>query len=368
VLIPALATILGGTSTAPDDPFVSLVERFLNTELDTLGVVAVTVVKLAAFIGFMLVVGRRLIPLILHSTAHTGSRELFRLAVLAIETRPRTPLSAERLAEIAALYQLDPAALRATYPHVRAWSEPDRINFHPRAALLADSLEMLYDLAARIQRQQGSRTDAEQTLREGIAAARVMEERFLLPRLLAAMSELRSSQRRFGEAATLLDEAADMLSGLFTSASSPWVQSRLVGGMDEVFAARIRLEGARDEYRSQARMAQQFLFELEDMEAEWGVVYEYPEADVPMILTSLNSVISNSLTSFSLNDSVIEIQGFTRDPEQLTRLLVDMPIFERIEQSRNISQSNSASGDRFGLRLTLSGYDYAEYGRKYDFK
>jgi sigma-B regulation protein RsbU (phosphoserine phosphatase) len=76
-----------------------------------------------------------------------------RLAVLAIETRPRTPLSAERLAEIAALYQLDPAAVQAIYPHVRAWSEPDRINFHPRAALLADSLEMLYDLAARIQRQ-----------------------------------------------------------------------------------------------------------------------------------------------------------------------------------------------------------------------
>jgi hypothetical protein len=104
------------------------------------------------------------------------------------------------------------------------------------------------------------------------------------------------------------------------------------------------------------------------MEAEWGVVYEYPEADVPTILTTLNSVIRNSLTSFSLNDSVIEIQGFTRDPEQLTRLLVDMAIFERIEQSRNISQSNSASGDRFGLRLTLSGYDYAEYGRKYDFR
>jgi CPA2 family monovalent cation:H+ antiporter-2 len=32
----------------------------------------------------MLVVGRRLIPMILHYTAHTGSRELFRLAVLAI--------------------------------------------------------------------------------------------------------------------------------------------------------------------------------------------------------------------------------------------------------------------------------------------
>ena len=129
-----------------------------------------------------------------------------------------------------------------------------------------------------------------------------------------------------------------------------------------------RLEGARDEYRAQARMAQSYLFELEDMEAEWGVVYEYPEADVSGILTSLNSVIRNSLTSFSLNDSVVEIQGFTRDPEQLTRLLVEQPLFDEIEQSRSISESNSASGDRFGLRLTLSGHDYPEYSRKYDFK
>ena len=36
------------------------------------------------FIALMLVVGRRLIPWILHYVAHTGSRELFRLAVLAI--------------------------------------------------------------------------------------------------------------------------------------------------------------------------------------------------------------------------------------------------------------------------------------------
>ena len=53
------------------------------------------------------------------------------------------------------------------------------------------------------------------------------------------------AERRFSEAATLLDEAADILHGLFTSASSPWVQSRLVSGMDDVFVARIRLEGAR---------------------------------------------------------------------------------------------------------------------------
>jgi CPA2 family monovalent cation:H+ antiporter-2 len=43
-----------------------------------------TAVKVTLFIALMLVVGRRLIPWILHYIAHTGSRELFRLAVLAI--------------------------------------------------------------------------------------------------------------------------------------------------------------------------------------------------------------------------------------------------------------------------------------------
>jgi CPA2 family monovalent cation:H+ antiporter-2 len=46
--------------------------------------VGLTVLKAAAFVAFMLVVGRRIIPWVLHWVAHTGSRELFRLAVLAI--------------------------------------------------------------------------------------------------------------------------------------------------------------------------------------------------------------------------------------------------------------------------------------------
>ncbi|MGE0257483.1 MAG: YbaL family putative K(+) efflux transporter [Alphaproteobacteria bacterium] len=46
--------------------------------------IALTVAKVAGFIAFMLVVGRRVIPLLLHYVAHTGSRELFRLAVLSV--------------------------------------------------------------------------------------------------------------------------------------------------------------------------------------------------------------------------------------------------------------------------------------------
>jgi CPA2 family monovalent cation:H+ antiporter-2 len=44
----------------------------------------VTVGKVIAFVAFMLIVGRRFIPWMLHAVAHGGSRELFRLAVLAI--------------------------------------------------------------------------------------------------------------------------------------------------------------------------------------------------------------------------------------------------------------------------------------------
>jgi CPA2 family monovalent cation:H+ antiporter-2 len=40
--------------------------------------------KVAVFVAVMLVAGRRLVPWLLHLVAHTGSRELFRLAVLSI--------------------------------------------------------------------------------------------------------------------------------------------------------------------------------------------------------------------------------------------------------------------------------------------
>jgi len=43
-----------------------------------------TLAKVSGFVVVMLIIGRRVIPWIMHWVAHTGSRELFRLAVLAI--------------------------------------------------------------------------------------------------------------------------------------------------------------------------------------------------------------------------------------------------------------------------------------------
>ncbi|MGE3994800.1 MAG: YbaL family putative K(+) efflux transporter [Variibacter sp.] len=72
VLVPALAGILKGEATNA-------------ASLTQLAIPALIIlVKVAAFSAVMLLVGRRVIPWILHYVAHTGSRELFRLSVLAI--------------------------------------------------------------------------------------------------------------------------------------------------------------------------------------------------------------------------------------------------------------------------------------------
>ncbi|WP_306477106.1 YbaL family putative K(+) efflux transporter [Methyloversatilis sp.] len=71
VLIPAFSGLLGGQGEALSG------DALLKTLAITLG-------KVAAFVVVMLVVGRRVIPWTLERIADTGSRELFRLGVLAI--------------------------------------------------------------------------------------------------------------------------------------------------------------------------------------------------------------------------------------------------------------------------------------------
>jgi monovalent cation:H+ antiporter-2, CPA2 family len=78
VLLPAISPLLGGNAEGQPQGSGALDINQL------LAAVAFTIGKVAAFVAIMLVAGRRVIPWILHYTAHTGSRELFRLAVLSI--------------------------------------------------------------------------------------------------------------------------------------------------------------------------------------------------------------------------------------------------------------------------------------------
>jgi CPA2 family monovalent cation:H+ antiporter-2 len=70
VLIPSIAGLVGDGPAPPLDEFAM-----------TLGL---TLGKVGLFVAVMLIGGRRLVPMLLHAVAHTGSRELFRLAVLVV--------------------------------------------------------------------------------------------------------------------------------------------------------------------------------------------------------------------------------------------------------------------------------------------
>ncbi len=71
VLLPALATAMNAGDGS-------------GGAAALLGPLLGTLLKVAGFVAFMLIVARRVIPWALHWVVHTGSRELFRLAVLAI--------------------------------------------------------------------------------------------------------------------------------------------------------------------------------------------------------------------------------------------------------------------------------------------
>ncbi len=70
VLLPPLASMLGGQSDTSNMPLWQLILE--------------TVARVVAFIVFMLVIGKRVLPWLLWQVAKTGSRELFTLCVLAV--------------------------------------------------------------------------------------------------------------------------------------------------------------------------------------------------------------------------------------------------------------------------------------------
>jgi CPA2 family monovalent cation:H+ antiporter-2 len=85
VLIPPLAGLLGGIALPVGEDAEIVAEVGSGIGIGPIAAtVLITLVKAAAFVALMLVVGRRVIPWVLHFVSHTRSRELFRLAVLAI--------------------------------------------------------------------------------------------------------------------------------------------------------------------------------------------------------------------------------------------------------------------------------------------
>ena len=72
VLLPATAVLLGGKPLA-----------HAATDQSIWITLGITLLKVAGFIAFMLIIGKRLVPMIMQFVARLGSRELFTLTVVA---------------------------------------------------------------------------------------------------------------------------------------------------------------------------------------------------------------------------------------------------------------------------------------------
>jgi hypothetical protein len=108
-----------------------------------------------------------------------------------------------------------------------------------------------------------------------------------------------------------------------------------------------------------ARASQAAVFDMEDT---WGAVADYPKQDVAGVLLTLNILIEDSLSTFSLNKGVIDITGFAQDPALLLDQLAQQESFYEVSQSRSSSGGGSfVRGDRFGFRMNLSDVDFVSY-------
>jgi CPA2 family monovalent cation:H+ antiporter-2 len=83
VLIPTAARMSDDGALSMPEPLAAQLAAVIGFPPGIGLVIAAALLKVAFFILLMMLVGRRLVPLLLHWVAHTGSRELFRLAVLA---------------------------------------------------------------------------------------------------------------------------------------------------------------------------------------------------------------------------------------------------------------------------------------------
>jgi CHAT domain-containing protein len=147
-----------------------------------------------------------------------------------------------------ASYQAELMKCAAQIEQARGRSSPAIEQYQEAAALARRSgaNRILVDIdleLGKAQRDAKHLQDAGEPFAEGVDVARRMQDRLLLPRLLTQLAETEESQGRVDAAKAMLEEAWDDAEGLLAGAPSPWVKSRLIDVLNDVFVDRIRLEG-----------------------------------------------------------------------------------------------------------------------------
>lgn len=108
-----------------------------------------------------------------------------------------------------------------------------------------------------------------------------------------------------------------------------------------------------------ARAAQEAVVLMEDA---WAPLARFPQQDIAATLRTLDQFIDGGLSNFSVNRGAVEISGVVPDPALLVEQLAEQELFRAVVQSRSSSGSGDAArGARFGIRMQLTGTDFAAY-------
>jgi hypothetical protein len=117
-----------------------------------------------------------------------------------------------------------------------------------------------------------------------------------------------------------------------------------------------RLERSLDSQRALSVNAREDRAVVQNFEAEWGLINDFPEQDVSEAMFTLQNVLSpEQLTSMEVSEGIIQIEGESTDPQAILQRLEQHPLFTEVVFSRATNNS------RYYIDLRLSTVNFEGY-------
>jgi hypothetical protein len=120
------------------------------------------------------------------------------------------------------------------------------------------------------------------------------------------------------------------------------------------------LQANLNEQRELAAAAREDQAVVRNFEQRWGALNEFPPQRLAATLTQLQAVLSPSvLSSFTLDEGLIQIEGESDDPQSLLQQLEQDPMFTGVDFAR------ATNNNRYYIEMRLSTVDFDAYRQRY---
>ena len=108
--------------------------------------------------------------------------------------------------------------------------------------------------------------------------------------------------------------------------------------------------------------------EIADFNEQWGIITEFPNIDVAELLVNLNKLIpiDSWLSSLSLDNGILEITGYSPEPDKILSVLSKQDYFVDVSYSQVVRvEHEKGEYNYFGIQCKLKNMDILSYLEKY---